>query len=75
MCNCAQMRILSIESGIIGLHRNPVICDRMYHELIHQIRHDAAASFYTKEQQKFMKAMHTFPLMIRTEYAYALLAE
>lgn len=67
--------ILSIESGMIGLHRNLVICDRMYHELIHENRPEVVASFYTKEQQKFMKAMRTFPSVIRTEYAYALLVE
>ena len=72
----AQMaHILSIESGMIGLHRNLVICDRMYHELIHENRPEVVASFYTKEQQKFMKAMRTFPSVIRTEYAYALLIE
>ena len=72
----AQMaHILSIESGMIGLHRNLVICDRMYHELIHENRSKVVASFYTKEQQKFMKAMRTFPSVIRTEYAYALLVE
>ena len=72
----AQMaHILSIESGMIGLHRNLVICDRIYHELIHENRPDVVASFYTKEQQKFMKAMRTFPSVIRTEYAYALLIE
>ena len=67
--------ILSIESGIIGLYRNLVICDRLYYELIHENRSGVVASFYTKEQQKFMKAMRTFPSLIRTEYAYALLVE
>ena len=67
--------ILKIESGMIGLHRNLVICDRMYHELIHENRPEVVASLYTKEQQKFMKAMRTFPSVIRTEYAYALLVE
>ena len=72
----AQMaHILSIESGMIGLHRNLVICDRLYYELIHENRPNVVASFYTKEQQKFMKAMRTFPSVIRTEYAYALLVE
>ena len=72
----AQMaHILSIESGMIGLHRNLVICDRLFYELIHENRTEVVASFYTKEQQKFMKAMRTFPSVIRTEYAYALLVE
>lgn len=72
----AQMaHILCIESGMIGVHRNLVICDRMYFELIHENRPEVVASFYTKEQQKFMKAMRTFPSVIRTEYAYSLLVE
>ena len=67
--------ILDIESGMIGLHRNLVICDRMYHELIHENRPEVLEGFYTKEQQKFMKAMRAFPSVIRTEYAYAVLVE
>ena len=67
--------ILSIESGMIGLHRNLVICDRLYYELIHENRPEVVEAFYTKEQQKFMKAMRTFPSVIRTEYAYARLVE
>lgn len=67
--------MLEIESGMIGIHRNLVICDRIYHELIHENRPDVIATFYTKEQQKFMKSMRTFPSVIRTEYAYAVLAE
>ena len=47
----------------------------MYHELIYENRSEVVASFYTKEQQKFMKAMRTFPSVIRTEYAYARLVE
>ena len=67
--------ILNIDSGMIGLHRDLIICDRMYCELIHENRPEVVVSFYSKEQQKFMKAMRTFPSVIRTEYAYALLVE
>lgn len=67
--------MLQIESGMIGIHRNLIICDRIYHELIHENRQDVIASLYTKEQKQFMKAMRTFPSVIRTEYAYAVLAE
>ncbi len=67
--------MLDIESGMIGLHRNLVICDRIYHELIHENRPEVIAALYNREQQKFMKAMRTFPSVIRTEYAYALLVE
>lgn len=67
--------ILKIDSGMIGLHRNLVICDRMYFEMIHENRQDVLEQFYTKEQKKFMKAMRTFPSVLRTEYAYAVLVE
>lgn len=67
--------MLEIENGMIGIHRNLVICDRIYHELIHENRPEVLASLYTKEQQKFMKSMRTFPSVIRTEYAYAVLVE
>ena len=67
--------ILDIETGIIGLHRNLVICDRMYCEMIHENRQDVLQRLYTKEQKKFMKAMRAFPSVIRTEYAYAVLVD
>ena len=67
--------ILEIESGMIGIHRNLVICDRMYFEMIHQNRQEVVDQFYTKEQKQFMKSMRTFPSVIRTEYAYAVLVE
>ena len=67
--------ILEIESGIIGIHRNLVICDRMYFEMIHQNRKEVVDQFYTKEQKQFMKSMRTFPSVIRTEYAFAVLIE
>lgn len=67
--------ILEIETGIIGIHRNLVICDRMYCEMIHENRKEILDQLYTKEQKKFMKAMRTFPTVIRTEYAYAVMIE
>ena len=67
--------ILNIESGMVGIHRNLVICDRMYLEMIHQNRLEVVERFHTREQKQFMKAMRTFPSVIRTEYAYAVLIE
>lgn len=66
--------LLEIDSGIIGLHRNLIICDRMYCELIHDNRKEILEEMLTREQIKFMKAMKKFPSVVRTEYAYALLA-
>ena len=66
--------LLEIDSGIVGLHRSLMICDRMYCELIRDNRKEILAEMHTKEQIQFMKAMKQFPSVVRTEYAYALLA-
>ena len=66
--------LLEIDSGIVGLHRSLMICDRMYCELIRDNRKEVLEEMLTKEQVKFMKAMKQFPSVIRTEYVYALLA-
>ena len=67
--------LLEIETGMVALHRNLLICDQIYLELIGQNRSDRVETLYTKELKKFMKAMKTFPSVIRLEYAYRLLAE
>lgn len=66
--------LLEIDSGIVGLHRNLMLCDRMYCEMIQENRKEILEEMLTKEQLKFMKAMKKFPSVIRTEYVYALLA-
>ena len=67
--------MLEIESGMVALHRNLIICDLVYLELIGQNRSDRLETLYSKELKKFIKTMKTFPSVIRTEYAYALLVE
>lgn len=67
--------LLKIESGIVGLHRNLMVCDLIYIELISENRKEVLDKLFTKEQKKFMKSMKNFPSVIRTEYAYALLCE
>ena len=66
--------LLEIETGMVALHRNLLICDQIYLELIGKNRSDRVEMLYTKEQKKFMKAMKTFPSVIRLEYAYHLIA-
>ena len=66
--------LLQIDSGIIGLHRGLMICDRMYCEIIRDNRKEILDEMLTKEQTNFMKAMKKFPSIIRTEYVYSLLA-
>lgn len=65
--------IMSIESGMVGLHRSLMVCDRMYIELITENRKDVIEGMFTKEQKKFMKQMKKFPSVLRTDYALALL--
>ncbi len=68
-------RLLSIDSGIIGLHRRLMICDRMYCEMIRENRPQVLQQMYDAAQKKFMKSMGKNPSVIRTEYVYALLVE
>lgn len=67
--------LLGLESGIVGLYKSLMICDRIYCELIGQNRPEAVTGMLKKEQIKFMKSMKTYPSVLRTEYALALLSE
>lgn len=68
-------RMLEMESGMVGLHRNLMVCDRLYVELITQCRPERLETMLSKEQKVFMKQMKQYPTVIRTEYVYALLYE
>ena len=53
-----------------------MICDRMYIELITANRRPVVESMRTPAQLKLMKMMQqSYPAVIRTAYAYTLLAE
>ena len=65
--------IMNIESGMVGLHRSLMVCDRMYIEMISENRKEVIEGMLTKEQKQFMKQMKKFPSVLRTEYALALL--
>lgn len=67
--------MLEIESGIIGLHRNLLIGDQIYLELVGENRKDILDSLSTKEWKKFQTQMKNFPSVLRTQYAYAMLHE
>lgn len=67
--------LIEMESGITGLHKGMMICDLAYCEMIGQNRPEKLERLQTKEQKQFMKSMKTFPTVVRTEYAYALLQE
>ena len=65
--------IMNIESGMVGLHRSLMVCDRMYIEMFSENRKDVIDGMLTKEQKQFMKQMKKFPSVLRTEYVLALL--
>lgn len=67
--------ILEIESGIVGIHRNLLLCDLIYIELITENRKEVIDSLMTKELKQFMASMKKFPSVIRTEYVFNLLSE
>lgn len=68
-------RMLAAESGMAGIHRGLLVCDRIYIELIGVARREAIEAMLTKAQAKFMKSMRRYPSVLRTEYALALLLE
>ena len=67
--------LLEIDSGMVGLHRYLIMCDRIYVELIGRSRSEVIKSMMTKEQKKVMNAMKRFPSVLRTQYVLALLFE
>jgi len=67
--------LLSAETKVTGLHKSLMTCDRVYVELITQNRQEKLDALMTKEQKDMMKSMKNFPSVLRTHYAYALLAE
>ena len=68
-------QLLSRKSGIVGLYRNLMVCDRMYVEMISENRQEVLDGMRSKDQLKIMKAMKKYPSVLRTEYVYALLSE
>ncbi len=67
--------LLEIESGIVGLHRDLLMCDRIFVELIGQNRPQVIENMQSKQLEKFMKSMKRYPAVLRTQYALALLWE
>ncbi len=71
----AMTHLLEIESGMVDLHRNLLICDQMYIAITVEKRNEIIGQLLTKEQKRFMQVMKNFPSVIRTEYVLALLYE
>lgn len=68
-------RLLATDSGIVGVHRGALGCDRLYLSIIGQSRCTQPVLLLTKEQKDFMKAMKNNPSVLRTNYVYALYIE
>ncbi len=68
-------RLLREENGIVGVYRGLLGNDRMYVELIGENRPEVLEAMKTPEQLKIMRAMKNYLSVLRTEYAYALLAK
>ena len=68
------IRVLHSGYNVIGLHRGLLTLDLIYCRLVNNSDADIS-SLLTPELKKIMRAMKTFPAVIRTEYAIALLVE
>lgn len=67
--------ILSLDSAVPGIYRVLLICDRVYCELTEEKSPEILEKWTAKDQQKVMKQMKNYLSVLRTQYAYALLAE
>lgn len=67
--------LLNKGTGIIGLHRSLLMNERIFCELVAKANVSEAMNLHNEEHEKFVKSMKNTPSVIRTEYAYALLAE
>ena len=67
-------KLVSGTNALMGIYRNLLTCDLMFCELLFENRPERLERMYTKGQKKFMKSMKKFPSVLRTWYAYALLA-
>ena len=67
--------LLARETGVLGLYRMLLSCDGAVCELLAGRPGDLTDSLATKENQQLMKAMKTYPSILRTQYALALLKD
>ncbi len=67
--------ILSIKSGMIGLHRALLVYDRIYCALINENYNGEIKIKPSEEEKKILKAMKNFSSVMRTEFAIALIHE
>lgn len=66
-------KVLSIDSGLIGIHRAMLTCDGMYCHLLKEGRDTDVSPLHTKFMNQYFKQMSDNPSVIRTLYAEAAL--
>ncbi len=66
-------RYLSTDNGLLGLHKDLLICERIYCELIGDGSGEVINKLLTDKLRQTMKAMKTNLTVVRTEYTLALL--
>ena len=67
----AMEGLLAQNTGTPGLYRNLLTCDVIFCRLLAGDK-EGALALYTRELQSFMKAMKSFPSVLRTQYALAM---
>ena len=68
-------KLLNMDSALIGLHKNLLICDKILILLMRGDNEGAQKLYSDKGYREFSKQMKTFLSVIRTEYAFAKLFE
>ncbi len=66
---------LNIDSGIVGIQKNLLLCDILYCELMGENRKEKIDELLTKDMKKILKARINNPAALRTQYAYYLIYE
>ena len=66
---------LSIDSGIVGIQKNLLLCDILYCELMGENRKEKIDELLTKDIKKILKARINNPAALRTQYAYSLICQ
>ncbi len=74
LAKAEMQELLQKETGILGVHKNLMLCDLTYLALLEK-NEGGAQALWTKELTTFMRSMKNFPSVLRTQYAYALLVE
>ena len=74
----AMEKLMEQDTGLVGLYRNLMTMDRIYCELVGENRPEQREQLMDKRLKKGMKSVKSAnnnPSVLRTQYAYALLAE